>query len=78
MLSDPSDYATSTANAGPPAEMAELGDMTPVVEVETPLLSAPDTAEILKQTKIEFLMEGMTLILLEENHDARSDPVRKL
>ena len=42
---------------------------TPVVEIEEPLLSAPEVSELVRQTKFSFVLDGMTLTLLQEEDD---------
>lgn len=42
---------------------------TPVVEIEEPLLSAPEVAQLVKQTKYQLEMGGVILTLLTEGDD---------
>ena len=43
--------------------------MTPTVEVEQPLLEAPEVSDLARQTKLEFALEGMVLTLLDEEEE---------
>ena len=43
--------------------------MTPTVEIEQPLLEAPEVSDLARQTKLEFTLEGMVLTLLEEEEE---------
>ena len=41
----------------------------PVVEIEQPLLAAPEVADLAKQTQFDVTLDGMTLTLLGEEED---------
>ena len=43
--------------------------MTPTVEIEQPLLEAPEVSDLARQTKLEFALEGMVLTLLDEEEE---------
>ena len=43
--------------------------MTPTVEIEQPLLEAPEVSDLARQTKLEFTLEGMVLTLLDEEEE---------
>ena len=43
--------------------------MTPTVEIEQPLLEAPEVSDLARQTKLDFALEGMVLTLLAEEDD---------
>lgn len=52
--------------------------MTPVVEIEEPLLMAPEVMELVQATKFNLNMEGVTIVLLTGDDDdllAPSSPV---
>ncbi len=41
----------------------------PVVEIEQPLLLAPEVSDLARHTKFDFIMDGMVLTLLGEEED---------
>ena len=43
--------------------------MTPTVEIEQPLLEAPEVSDLARQTKLDFTLGGMVLTLLAEEED---------
>ncbi len=40
--------------------------MTPTVEIEQPLLEAPEVSDLARHTSLDFALEGMVLTLLHE------------
>jgi vacuolar protein sorting-associated protein 13A/C len=68
-----SPYPDRLANGGP-----EFDPTTPVVEIEQPLLSAPEMSDLAQQTQFDFIMDGMILTLMGEEDDplAPVSPVR--
>ena len=42
---------------------------TPIVDIETPLLSAPEVSDLARHTKLDLLLEGMVLTLFGEEDD---------
>lgn len=47
----------------------DLEVTTPVVEIEQPLLSAPEVSDLARHTRLDLLLEGMVLTLLGEEDD---------
>ena len=47
----------------------DLELMKPVVDIETPLLSAPEVSDLARHTKLDLLLEGMVLTLFGEEDD---------
>lgn len=45
-----------------------LDTTTPVVEIEEPLLSAPEVSELVKQLAFRMEMDGVFITLLTEAH----------
>ena len=43
--------------------------MTPTVEIEQPLLEAPEVSDLARQTKLEFALEGMVLTLFDDEEE---------
>lgn len=67
MIADESDLTPMTDR--PLATQDSLETTTPVVEIEEPLLSAPEVSELVKQTKFSFVLDGVALTLLSEEED---------
>jgi len=75
MSIDESDMTPMTDR--PILEQLSLDTTTPVVEIEEPLLAAPEVMELVRQTKAQFIMEGLVLMLLTEKEDIEdTDMVR--
>ena len=49
--------------------LGEMAVTTPVVEIETPLLAAPEVADLARQTRFNVTLDGMMLTLLGEEED---------
>ncbi len=52
----------------PPAQDS-LETTTPVVEIEEPLLSAPEVLELINQTRFTFILDGVVFTLFTEGED---------
>jgi len=48
---------------------SSIDTTTPVVEIEEPLLFAPEVMELVQTTKFSFDMEGATVLLYTEDDD---------